>query len=172
MKNINFTQNYYNAISNGYKELYHEEQIKKIKLVLNFIPRKGVILDLGAGDGVLNQFISKDVKLVSFDLSEELLKLNPNSNENKIQGNCENLPFNNNSIDFISTFTMLQDIPNPIKAIEEIKRVLKNNSKCIISYLILAENNILIYEKIKELFEIQQEINEQKDTILVLKKKN
>ena len=41
----------------------------------------GKVLDLGAGDGVLNQFFSENVELYSFDLSEELLTLNPNKKE-------------------------------------------------------------------------------------------
>lgn len=170
MRNINLTKNYYDGISKGYKELYHQEQIKKIEKIINFLPKEGILLDLGSGDGVLNQFIDKKVKIISFDLSTELLKLNPNIQKNKFQGNSEELPFEDEHFDFISTFTMLQDVKKPIKTINEIYRTLKKNSSAIISYLKNSDDKELIYKHINKKFIIEKEINEEKDIILKVKK--
>lgn len=170
MDKINLTQNYYNGISRGYKELYHQEQIKKINLIKNYLPKENSLLDLGCGDGVLNKFLEKKVNLISFDLSEELLKLNPNKKENKFHGNCENLPFKNNSFEFIFSLTMLQDTKNPTTVLEEIYRVSKNNSNVIISYLNKINNEKQVIRKIEKLFNVIKIIEEEKDKIYILKK--
>lgn len=167
---MNKAQNYYDGISKGYKQLYHQEQIQKIKIILPYLPKeKNILLDLGSGDGVLNQFISKKINLISLDLSLELLKLN--SNKNKICASCENLPFKNTSIEFISSFTVFQDLENPTKALEEIKRILKSKGFFILSFLHISKKAKEILNFIKHNFEIIKEIKEEKDYIFILKNK-
>jgi len=163
------TKNYYNGIAKGYKNLYHEEQILKIEKIETFLPKKGTLLDLGSGDGVLNQFISKDTNLISFDLSIELLKLNPN--KKKINGSALNLPFKNNTIDNISSFTVFQDLPDVMLAIAEAKRVLKKDGTFILSFLKISSKADTLIKLINENFFIEQKIEEIKDYIFVLRKK-
>lgn len=167
MKKESKTLHYYDGISQGYKNLYHQEQIQKINLIKEFLPKKGNLLDLGSGDGVLNQFIDKKVNLISFDLSFELLKLNPN--KNKIQGSIINFPFKDNSFDYISSFTVFQDLPDVKKGIQEAKRVLKNKGIFILSFLHIARDVKILLEEIKNNFEIIKEIKEEKDYIFLLK---
>jgi ubiquinone/menaquinone biosynthesis C-methylase UbiE len=168
MKKESSTLNYYNGIAKGYKNLYHEEQINKINKIKDFLPKKGILLDLGSGDGVLNQFLSKKVNIISFDLSFELLKLN--SNKNKIQGSILDLPFKNESLDYISSFTVFQDLPNPSKAINEAKKILKKGGIFILSFLHISRNIDILIKEINKNFEIIKEIKEEKDYIFVLKK--
>ena len=161
------TLNYYDGISKGYKSLYHDEQVLKIHKIKEFLPSNGILLDLGSGDGVLNQFLElKKTKLISFDLSFELLKLNKNTN--RIQGSILNLPFKTNSIDNISSFTVFQDLPDVKKGIKEIKRVLKNNGTFILSFLHLAKDVKILLEEISKNFKIIKEIKEEKDYIFIL----
>jgi ubiquinone/menaquinone biosynthesis C-methylase UbiE len=167
MKKESATLNYYDGIAKGYSNLYHEEQIKKISLIKKYFPTKGLILDLGSGDGVLNQFLDKEIKLISLDLSFELLKLN--KNKNKIQASILNLPFKNNSFEFISSFTVFQDMPNLKKAITETKRVLKKEGVFILSFLHMAKDVTILLEEIKNNFEIIEKFKEEKDYIFVLK---
>ena len=165
------TLNYYDGISSGYGALYHEEQIKKINLVKGYIPIEGILLDLGSADGVLNKHVNnfKNVKLISFDLSFELLKLN--NNKNKIQGSILNLPFKDNSIDNILSFTVFQDLPNVKKGIQEVKRILKQDGIFILSFLYLAKDVTILLEEIRNNFKIIKEIKEEKDYMFVLRKK-
>ena len=135
MKSLEETQNYYNGISKGYSNLYHQEQIEKIQEVNSYFISLGKILDLGAGDGVLNQFIDSSCELFSIDLSEELLKLNSNDMSRKFVGNVEKLSFEDNSFDMICSFSMLQDVPDIQKAVYEIQRVGKSGCRCIISFV-------------------------------------
>lgn len=169
MKTLESTKNYYNAIARGYPELYHQEQIEKINLIKSYIPKKGNLLDLGAGSGVLNPFISSEINLISFDLSQELLNLNPNFKENKIQGDICNLPFENNSIGNIISLTVIQDVYDIEKALSEINRVLSSKGLLIISFLKLSQNKEFLLKHFKEKYTLIKEIEEKKDIILILK---
>lgn len=160
------TKNYYDGIAKGYSNLYHEEQICKISLIKEYIPQTGLTLDLGSGDGVINQFILKS-QIISLDLSYELLKLN--KNKTKILASAQNLPFKNNTFDYIISFTMLQDIPQPIKVLEEVKRVAKKNATIILSFLKLSSKSEEIIYYIRNNYEIIKELEEMKDHIFVLK---
>ena len=161
------TKNYYDGIAKGYRELYHEEQIQKISLVSHLLPTCGRVLDLGSGDGVLNQFL-ENCEITSLDLSKELLALN--SNPNKVQGSATEIPFEDNSFNYVLSFSMLQDIENYEKAIEEIKRVLKPNGKAILSFIKFSQKKERIIAKLKKKFEIKEEIEEEKDLIFLLHK--
>jgi len=167
---IKKTQNYYDGISSGYKNLYHDEQILKINLVKEYFPKSGLVLDLGCADGVLNNFIDETTNLISFDLSFELLKLN--SNSNKICGSVTNLPFKNNKFDLIFAFTIIQDLPKEEirNAILNIKKVLKKEGVLIISFLKISQKVMLIEKELKENFKIICKKEEEKDFIFVLKK--
>lgn len=169
MKKESKTLNYYNAIAKGYKNLYHTEQILKINKIIKFLPLKGTLLDLGSGDGILNQFLNKEVKIISFDLSFELLKLN--KNKNKIQGSILNLPFKNEIFETISSFTVFQDVPNQKKAIQETKRILKKEGIFILSFLHLTKNINILLKEIENNFKILEKIKEEKDFIFILQKK-
>jgi ubiquinone/menaquinone biosynthesis C-methylase UbiE len=189
------TKNYYNGIAQGYKNLYHEEQILKLNYVKNLFPTQGKILDAGCGDGVLNQFISKNCDLYSFDLSSELLKLNSNVSSRKFCGNLTDLSiFENNYFDFISSFSVIQDIDNskknfhniksiysnrsPIgyipdfeKVLSEFVRILKKDGTVCLSFVKFSSKSDTILKYINSKFEIVEEFEEIKDLIFVLKKK-
>ncbi len=164
-KEILKTKNYYNGIAPGYFELYYNEQIKKINLVREFLPNNSLILDLGCGGGVLNDFCSN---LISFDLSFELLKLN--SNHKKVCGSILNLPFRDNSFYFICSFTVFQDLPNVYLGISEIKRVLSSGGTIILSFLKMSSKAEKIVKLLEENFNILKQIEEEKDLIFVCEK--
>jgi len=171
MKTEEKTMNYYNGIASGYKNLYHEEQKLKISLILDYLPNTGNLLDLGCGDGVLNQFISNDVELFSLDLSSELLKLNSNSEPHKFCASILDIPFSDKKFDFISSFTVFQDLPDVKCGINETLRVLKDDGTFVLSFLHMARDCSLLLELIHSKFEIVFETKEIKDYIFVLKKK-
>jgi ubiquinone/menaquinone biosynthesis C-methylase UbiE len=169
-QNVETTKNYYNGIARGYRELYHQEQSKKINVIKNEFLLKGIVLDLGSGDGVLNTFLSPEITLYSFDLSEELLHLNSNRSELKYCGNAENLPFEDEFFDAIYSFTMIQDTPNKQKVISEMYRVLKRKGEIIISHLHMSPSFEEIKKELEKKFTIIKTIKEEKDIIYVLRK--
>lgn len=171
-KNVIDTANYYNLIARGYENLYKEEQIEKINLTLEFLKFSGIILDLGSGNGVLNKYFLKNKNnfLISSDISFELLKRN--LNPNKILVDAQNLPFKDNSFLFVVSFTMLQDVPEPIKVIDEILRICKKGARIILSFLKIAKNKNLILENLEnnKKINIIKKIIHHKDFIFVFDK--
>ena len=165
------TINYYDGISRGYKNLYHDEQIKKISLVKSYLPTNGNLLDLGCGDGVLNQFISESVNLVSLDISSELLKINSNPYL-KIHGSILNLPIKDKSIEFLCSFSVFQDLSDVSKGVSEVKRVLSSGGVGIISFLKVSSKFDELCSLIEENFEVMKRIEDDvKDIIFVFKQK-
>ncbi|MFW6285764.1 MAG: methyltransferase domain-containing protein [Nanoarchaeota archaeon] len=169
MNKLKKTFLYYDGIAQGYKDLYHEEQIKKIILVEKYFLNNGLMLDLGSGDGVLNQFISENVDLISFDLSFNLLNLN--NNKYKIQGIIEKLPFKDNVFDCVCAFTSIQDIENPCIAIINVQRILKKRGIFILSFLKISSSYLDVLREINKYFDILIKLEEEKDYIFVLKRK-
>lgn len=51
-----------------------------------------------------------------------------------VQGSAENLPFKDHSFDFVFSYFTFQYIPDKLKAIAEIHRVLKNGKRAIIDF--------------------------------------
>lgn len=168
------TKNYYDGISSGYKNLYHEEQILKINYVREYLPKSGKLLDAGCGDGVLNSFIDSNVELFSFDLSSELLKLNPNLDSSKFCGSLTDLSiFENSSFDFICSFSVIQDIGNfdLEKVFLEFIRVLRGSRMMCLSFVKFSSKKEDIIFLIEKYFQIICNFEETKDLIFVLKKK-
>lgn len=88
-----------------------------------------VILDLGSGPGRDSMFFrSKGYRVVSFDISREMLRLCKEKELKTIQGDLENLPFLNNTFHGVWAYTSLLNIPKKKfpYALNEIRRVLKN----------------------------------------------
>jgi ubiquinone/menaquinone biosynthesis C-methylase UbiE len=109
-----------------------------------FIKRSGIkrgmqVLDLGCGSGAFTPFVARAVgekgKVYALDIQADMLKQLENKlsrPENKdirnikvIEGNAYKLPFDNGSLDLVYMVTVLQEIPDRDKALQEVKRVLK-----------------------------------------------
>jgi ubiquinone/menaquinone biosynthesis C-methylase UbiE len=131
--------NYYDAIAKGYNRLYEEEQLRKFCNLKTLLPKDGLILDLGCGTG----FITKGLgNAVGIDSSIEMLKLAPK----KIRVICadiSDLPFKDESFDCVFSLTVLQDVDNLESAINEIKRVLKQDGQFILSVLDKKKSGII-----------------------------
>jgi ubiquinone/menaquinone biosynthesis C-methylase UbiE len=102
--------------------------------------KKGMqVLDLGCGSGAFTNFVARAVgekgKVYAFDIQPDMLKQLENKlsrPENKnikniklIEGNAYELPFEDNSLDVVNMVTVLQEIPDRNRALQEVKRVLK-----------------------------------------------
>ena len=167
MEQKELTKNYYNAIAKGYDELYGEEQKEKLNTIKDYLPEKGDVLDAGSGTGVSKQFLNKSVNITAIDISEELLNLNPI--EKKIIGDVENMPFEKNQFDHIICLTVLQDVNDKQKAINELSRVLKTNGTLFISFLKNSKFKDEIINELESKFKIIHKIEEKIDLIIIAK---
>jgi ubiquinone/menaquinone biosynthesis C-methylase UbiE len=108
------------------------------------IERSGIktgmhVLDLGCGSGAFTPFIARTVgekgRVYALDIQVDMLKQlekklsRPENRDIKniklIEGNAYELPFEDSFLDLVNMVTVLQEIPDRNRALQEVKRVLK-----------------------------------------------
>jgi len=111
------------------------------KKILNKYVKKGdVALDFGCGPGMFSVALADmGVKVISADLQKEMLnKLKNKIKNTKFEKNitllkCEKNDINlKEKVDFILIFYVLHEIENKSKFIEQIKKIMKKNTKIIL----------------------------------------
>ena len=142
--------NYYDQIAQGYNELHKEEQLKKINIIIKELKiTNDKVLDVGCGTAFYSNLF-KDY--TGLDPSQGMLD---QSSANVIKGEAENLPFKDNSFDTIISITAIQNFKDPIKAINDMKRVAKK--KIGITILKQAKNFKLVEKELKNFNRIDQD---------------
>ena len=127
---------HYDRQSAIYNEQYLEEQVVKIEDVLNRMKLNSteLVLDLGCGTGFLFEHINKQVDfLMGIDLSQKALEIAKKRTKKMknvflIRADADNIPVPDHTFDKVFTITVLQNMPNPIKTISEMKRVGKSQA--------------------------------------------
>lgn len=110
------------------------------KIIKELDPKPGEkILDAGCGTGNLEVAINKVCKetdIVAIDFSEIMLKRAKKKVGKTVVFHklnlCDQLPFPDNHFDSIVSINALHAMPNPLKAINELSRILKHNGKMIV----------------------------------------
>jgi ubiquinone/menaquinone biosynthesis C-methylase UbiE len=114
---------------------------------------KGNILEIGVGTGKNLIYYNNKAKVTAIDISEGMLEKAKNKQINKeiklMIMDAQNLKFKSNSFDYIVTTCILCSIPDPVKALKEMKRVLKPNGKILMIEHVLSKNKLIaLFEKI------------------------
>ena len=133
----------YDHSASVYDNQYAEEQNAKIEAALNGISlsKYSYVLDAGCGTGLLFKHIEKSAKLiVDLDVSLKILKkakkrVNQLSKVVVLRADADFLPFQNNVFDVAFAITLLQNMPDPLVTLAEIKRVSKENATIVITGL-------------------------------------
>ena len=118
---------------------------RRIQPPAKLIKRSGIkkgmqVVDLGCGSGAFTPFIARTVgekgKVYALDIQADMLKQlerklsKPENRDIKniklIEGNAYKLPFEDGSIDLVNVVTVLQEIPDRNRALQEVNRVLKS----------------------------------------------
>lgn len=100
-----------------------------------------VAADIGAGTGFISEgLLKKNVNVIAVDQSKEMLNLLENKFSNYqnikcIQGSGENIPIENNSVDYVFANMFLHHVENPLAVIKEMERILKPDGKLVITDL-------------------------------------
>ena len=140
------------------KGIVHQEHDPLIiKFIKNTSNSKSSILEIGGGSGYMLDLINEETgitNLYNCEIVSEVYKKQANNNIKLIQGNVLDLPFEDDNFDYVILKNLLHHLvgktrksskENVKKAIQEIKRVVKNNG-----YIIILEqfNDNLIFSSI------------------------
>lgn len=112
------------------------EDYPRNKALPGLFEKGQLVLDLGCGDGVVAQYLEKNigVKVIGADFSQEALKIAQSKGvETKLINAEENLPFKDESFDVVFWGDNIEHLFNPMDVAKEIKRVLKKGGKLILS---------------------------------------
>lgn len=136
---------------------------------LNTLKTNSVIYDIGCGNGrnMINNN-SKNLCFTGIDNCENFITLCKSKNLNVINANMTNIPLKSNSADAIlciAVFHHLENKENRIKALLEMKRLIKIGGKIMLSTWSINQpqktrrsfnnygNNIVLYNKYGQIYE-------------------
>lgn len=110
---------------------------------------RGDILEVGVGTGKNIPYYPKVKRLIAIDISEGMLE----GAKRKIQmgdgspilmkADIMNLPFKDESFDCVVSTFVFCSVPDPIKGLEEVYRVLKSIGKMYLLEHVLSENRLI-----------------------------
>lgn len=129
----------YDHSASVYDTQYGEEQQAKIEAALNELKLKksGLVLDVGCGTGLLFPYIAEDADLlVGLDFSSTILsearkRTKQYSNVALLRADADFLPFPNKIFNVVFAITLLQNMPDPLCCLCEIKRVAQSKATVI-----------------------------------------
>lgn len=111
------------------------EHIYRYRFAVPYVKRKRV-LDIACGEGYGSAGLLKAgaVSVVGVDISETTCRYAQQKyGVDARQGNAENIPLPDNSVDTIVSFETIEHVPSPAKFLEECVRVLRPGGQLIIS---------------------------------------
>lgn len=125
---------------------------KVAEKVLEYIPNifDGKLLDVPIGTAVFTYKKYKELKnakIIGLDYSEDMLKQakevlsrNDITNVELVQGDVRDIPYEDNSFDYVLTMNGFHVFPDKDKAFKEMSRVLKQNGKLIACFYIIGKS--------------------------------
>jgi malonyl-CoA O-methyltransferase len=132
----------YDLTAHLYDMRYAEEQAEKYKSAIRNLKTKkfGLVLDAGCGTGLLFDHIIYAAKaIVGLDISRKILLMARNRsrslNVQLIRADVDTMPFKDAVFNCVFAVTVLQNIPDQLETLAEIKRVSKDNSSIIVTGL-------------------------------------
>ena len=126
------TEKYYQTAHRGSLDLAHPGMVELKRLARN--SRR--ILDLGCGEGTRLFYLSKGKAGVGIDSSKKAIILAEKKYKDHkfINGNIEQLPFENRSSDLVYSAFVLEHLKNPERVLKEAIRVTSKGGKiCLIA---------------------------------------
>ena len=156
--------NYYDEIATGYEELHKEEQLKKVEIIKQFlrIKKTDKLLDVGCGTGLTTE--PWECIRYGIDPSQKILQRARQKDKIKYRlAAAEDIPYSDGFFDIVISVTAIQNFSDIEKGLKEIKRVGKK--KFVLSFLKKSEKKVFIERKIKEIFKIEDIVEEDKDLI-------
>jgi ubiquinone/menaquinone biosynthesis C-methylase UbiE len=131
----------YNLTAHIYDMQYAEEQTAKIEAAIEGvkIEKHSLVLDAGCGTGLLFGYVADKAKTtVGLDTSRKIL-LQAKKRAKNFQGlhlilaDADKMPLNRNIFSHVFAITLIQNMPNPDKTLNEVRRVAKDDAIFVIT---------------------------------------
>ncbi len=157
----------YDHIASSYNALHGAEQQRKLRALLaRVMLPKGAVLDVGCATAHLSSFFS-DREYVGVDPSQPLLDLAP-AGVRVLCARGEQLPFSDSAFPVVLSLTALHNYSDFRRGVEELFRVC--GDVCLVGVLKKAPASHEIVSLLKQRFSVQEELSDQHDFLLVLRK--
>lgn len=117
---------------------YSDEQEKKYQIISRSVKTSNsdYVLDIGCGTGLFMHKLNGVI--VGIDISIELLNqsiVRLNGSINLLNADAENLPFRCCIFNKVFGITLFQNIPDPLKALSELKRISSRDGDICVSII-------------------------------------
>ena len=113
-----------------FQRFWHKKRFTEVSRIIN--PIKGKVLDVGCNDGTFSKIIFEKTgadKLIGIDLAGKSInwanKHRKKSGINFLVGDAQNLEFKPNFFDAVFCLEVLEHVEDPLKTLQEFKRVMK-----------------------------------------------
>ena len=131
----------YDLTAHIYDMQYAEEQTAKIEAALESVTmeKHSLVLDAGCGTGLLFGYVAdKTETTVGLDISRKILLQAKKRAKNfqsirLILADADNMPLRANFFSHVFGITLIQNMPNPAKTLNEIKRVAKKDAAIVVT---------------------------------------
>ncbi len=133
----------YDLTAHIYDMQYAEEQAAKIGAAMKNVnmEKYGLALDAGCGTGLLFSYVADNAETtVGIDISRKILLQAKRRTENfpnvrLIWADADYMPLKENIFSYIFAVTLIQNTPNPVKTLNEIKRVAREDAVIVVTGL-------------------------------------
>lgn len=118
MKTDNILSNFYQNKQDSNRMNLHDIRIRYEKIA--GYCKRGRLLDVGCADGSLRNFLSRTIIYKGLDLAKS-------EDKDIVQGDALDMPFSNDSFDYVVIPEIIEHVISPYCLLKECKRVLKPN---------------------------------------------
>lgn len=141
---MNQSKDYFDKVASNWDNMRTDFFLDEVRLVAyntTNIEEGKIAADVGAGTGFITEgLIKNNLKVIAIDQSEEMLNLLKDKfsyykDLKCVQGIGENIPINDNSVDYVFANMFLHHVENPVIVLKEMYRILKSGGKLVITDL-------------------------------------
>lgn len=137
------TANFYDILTWGMEKRYRETKQSA------FSSASGRVLLVGVGTGIDLSLLPAQLEVTAIDISEQMLAkaaIRSQDYQGQVRlrvADIENTDFPNNYFDTVITSCVFCSVKNPVKGLQEIKRILRSESQLIMFEHVLSQNPFL-----------------------------